>query len=642
MADISYDTLTIQINADSKVATKNINTLNRGLKNLDKTAQELNKDKIEEVKGLLLDIANIDFSNVANGLRDVVSAFKAFQSKAFMKATSNGNNLSGAYPNGKTPTYDGTNLPKFEAFQQGDLKGFNEFVDNLKQANQLSGELQGNLSGVMEVVRSGLTPMEQMGEKFAQIGLNRKQVEAIFKSINYETDRFSPQQLEEVERILMEIGGMTGEQAKKTIERLKKELSETDKNAKKSSRSFATMFKNIMRYRVVRKMIQSIFQEITNAFSELASVDKDFDQSLGEIKSAFSFLARTLVSVIAPIIKAIAPIITQVAQGLGEVFNMIGGIFAGELGQDQFAEATENVETYTESLKKAKSVSTGLDEMNVIGQEQGGNFEIKETQKVETNLSETLKKLIESIKPIFEALKGFVEKIQPLLSVIIDIFSQILNETMGSVNDSVANFINVLGTILNVIGRLLQALSPIISFLITIADTGLNLINDVLSVLFILINDLLQPLLPIITLIGEVLKLIAPALQFIGEALKGITGRTENTGARVVSGILTGGLSELFRAFRNKGFATGGFPEDGLFFANSGELVGEFSNGKTAVANNQQITQGIYQAVLQALRDGGGMGSDVNVYLDSREIAKRVEERQNQKGISFVKEGSNL
>lgn len=47
-------------------------------------------------------------------------------------------------------------------------------------------------------------------------------------------------------------------------------------------------------------------------------------------------------------------------------------------------------------------------------------------------------------------------------------------------------------------------------------------------------------------------------------------------------------------------FATGGFPEDGLFMANHGELVGRFSNGKTAVANNEQIVDGIAGGVYAA------------------------------------------
>lgn len=48
-------------------------------------------------------------------------------------------------------------------------------------------------------------------------------------------------------------------------------------------------------------------------------------------------------------------------------------------------------------------------------------------------------------------------------------------------------------------------------------------------------------------------------------------------------------------------FQTGGFPEDGLFMANHGELVGKFSNGRTAVANNEQIVAGIEGGVERAV-----------------------------------------
>lgn len=50
--------------------------------------------------------------------------------------------------------------------------------------------------------------------------------------------------------------------------------------------------------------------------------------------------------------------------------------------------------------------------------------------------------------------------------------------------------------------------------------------------------------------------------------------------------------------------ASGGiFPrgEDGMAFINHNELVGRFSNGKNVVANNQQITEGIKQAVMEGM-----------------------------------------
>ena len=44
-------------------------------------------------------------------------------------------------------------------------------------------------------------------------------------------------------------------------------------------------------------------------------------------------------------------------------------------------------------------------------------------------------------------------------------------------------------------------------------------------------------------------------------------------------------------------FAQGGFPEDGWFRASQGEMLGKFDNGKSVVANNNQITDGISAAV---------------------------------------------
>lgn len=59
-------------------------------------------------------------------------------------------------------------------------------------------------------------------------------------------------------------------------------------------------------------------------------------------------------------------------------------------------------------------------------------------------------------------------------------------------------------------------------------------------------------------------------------------------------------------------YATGGFPEDGLFMANHGELVGKFSNGKTAVANNQQITDGIEEAAYRGFSRAMSMSNGGN------------------------------
>ena len=74
--------------------------------------------------------------------------------------------------------------------------------------------------------------------------------------------------------------------------------------------------------------------------------------------------------------------------------------------------------------------------------------------------------------------------------------------------------------------------------------------------------------------------------------------------------------------------ATGGFPEDGLFMANHGELVGKFANGKTAVANNEQIIEGIKRGVIDAMTEVNSRSDDtsgpVNLYIDGKLLTRQI------------------
>ena len=81
-------------------------------------------------------------------------------------------------------------------------------------------------------------------------------------------------------------------------------------------------------------------------------------------------------------------------------------------------------------------------------------------------------------------------------------------------------------------------------------------------------------------------------------------------------------------------YATGGFPEDGLFQANHGEMVGQFANGKTAVANNEQIVegirQGVYDAVRSAMSESGSGNVTVELAGDASDIFTAVVKENNR------------
>ena len=96
-------------------------------------------------------------------------------------------------------------------------------------------------------------------------------------------------------------------------------------------------------------------------------------------------------------------------------------------------------------------------------------------------------------------------------------------------------------------------------------------------------------------------------------------------------------------------YEVGGFPEDGLFFANHNEMVGQFSNGKTAVANNEQIVAGIREGVKAAVAEALApylsdiadsnreiAGKDTSFTVDGRELVKAITEREARNGFSFT------
>ncbi len=96
-------------------------------------------------------------------------------------------------------------------------------------------------------------------------------------------------------------------------------------------------------------------------------------------------------------------------------------------------------------------------------------------------------------------------------------------------------------------------------------------------------------------------------------------------------------------------YEVGGFPEDGLFFANHNEMVGQFSNGKTAVANNEQIVAGIREGVKAAVAETLApylsdiadsnreiAEKDTSFTVDGRELVKAITEREARNGFSFT------
>lgn len=726
MGNVSYDTLSIRIEADSKQANASISRLSANLENLDATAKKLDTARITEVKGLLQDIAKIDFSNVTKGLQSVVSAFKAFNSKSMGKAFDKvGANIQSNYP-----------LPEQNFTLVGDSYT-TEMISATKTLEETIADLNKQLPALQDNFRNAFgnaqDPLQVLLNKLRELleasrAFSREQIDAIFRSIKTESSTFNTAQLEQLRAIMASLG-ISAEEADRVIKHLKQDIEKLEGGAKKGAnglKKLLNQFSKIMKYRIIRKIIQEIYKAITEGIKNVAQFDQATQDTLNRLSAKFNYLKNSIGAIFAPLIQIVAPILEMLLTLTSELNNEIAEFLASANGQTVFVKAKDDLEAYNNELKKTQAL--GIDELNVLQQDNAGSFEYADVDlsKGGQEGANALKDVIATLKDVFgEAVKyakQFITEILPkigaLLKPILEVITYIneliftlLGDTADGVNTSIEDFTDALSAILRIVKTLMTSLSPLAPLMTLIANV-LNIINPIISIISGVIEYIFTLLEPIFTILGYIfdivnsiisafitwassgLRVVITAVQSLVEAFKAV-GKTikaifegdfsslgkiwedlgnklkkiwagvGNSFVTVINGILTavesfinwivGGIANIakYLGIDTSGwgvsfgrvpyieYANGGFPEDGFFFANHNELVGQFSDGRTAVANNQQITAGIYQAVRDALRDAGGSGQDVVINLDGYELARVVTKKQNNFGGDYIL-GGNL
>lgn len=701
-----YDKLTIKVEADSKQANTSIKNLSSSLQHLDETAKGLDTKRIIEVKGLLQSIAKIDFSNVIKGLQSVVSAFKAFNSKAYQKSINNAGAMNippKAGENEYTPNFEikswaysnDTNLAKVKE----DFANINELVkvniNQVGEANKGYEQVYYELdkvrqgfdfafgAGTQEKIIDGQATVENLEWTLKDIeqqlrgkGFTDEQISATLRSIRKEMSLFNDSELQQMRRTLLDMG-ISAEMVDKYISHLHldtkklnseikntgEEVKKLDKNAQKAStnglKKLITQFTRIMRYRVMRKIIQEIYKALQEGVQNVSEFDKGMQESMSKLTSAFTFLKNSIGAFLAPIIQIITPALEGLMLIVGELGNAFAEFNAKVNGQDTFSKATYELKEWNKEAKKTQTL--GIDELNIISQDDKGGFTTEQVNlgekenELAVSLKETFDKIREAFEPVVTAFRDLVDRLLPaiarlltpiskIIGMIADLVSTLIEETYESANNSLLNVANALTAIFDVVASIMDALSPALQDIIKVVAHVINIINGTLGQTHKIIGDIFNGIKPIIhavgTILAPIIEGIAWVLQRICDFIDYINDNWIAKAWEEIKSWFTIGVDDRTKARANtRSFATGGFPEDGFFFANHNELVGQFSNGQTAVANNQQITQGIYEAVLQAMRESGG-NQDVIINLDGNELARVVTKRQNNFGADVLLGGN--
>lgn len=221
--------------------------------------------------------------------------------------------------------------------------------------------------------------------------------------------------------------------------------------------------------------------------------------------------------------------------------------------------------------------------------------------------------VITPISNLFNFLKTFIQTtIQTAKDFVFSTWQGVASWFSGTVIQPISNFFNMLKA------GITSALSTAKNFVISTWQSVAGWFNgNVIS--------------PITNCFNIMKNGITSAFNYVWSSIRGgVTGAMNYVISKIENGVnfVVSGINSLLRGFNKvvsmaakvaganwngvslvpkvhiPRLASGGiFPrgEDGMAFINHNELVGKFSNGRNVVANNQQITDGIKQAVMEGM-----------------------------------------
>lgn len=240
--------------------------------------------------------------------------------------------------------------------------------------------------------------------------------------------------------------------------------------------------------------------------------------------------------------------------------------------------------------------------------------------EITTTLSDKWDGIKKTVKDVWETLKSTVSgawgDVKTNSSTTWGRISSTLSTTWGDISRTASGtFGSVKETVSGIWDKLESHISRVVESITGVVTRMSNVVSGVIEGIIRWFNNAIQS--------------AQNAVRWISDAFSGI-GSVTSTAVNWIG-------SQL-------GFASGGFPEVGqLFIAREAgaEMVGSIG-GRTAVANNDQIVEGIYQGVLAAMTAAGGAGGsdfNVNVYLDGKQITAAIEKRQRERGATIYPGG---
>ena len=178
-----------------------------------------------------------------------------------------------------------------------------------------------------------------------------------------------------------------------------------------------TSIKTILISRVKEKFITAVINGIRESMQTLAQFDKDFNESMSNIKNASKGLSANLSVSLGGLIRAIEPIVTRIINAISRAISYLNALFAMLGGKSTVTVAKKQMDSYADSaagaggaMEELKRQVYGFDELNKRSKDSDGGGgggmnpgDLFEEVPIESLLPDSLLDMYERIKAAFEA-----------------------------------------------------------------------------------------------------------------------------------------------------------------------------------------------------------------------------------------------
>ena len=461
---------------------------------------------------------------------------------------------------------------------------------------------------------------------------------------------------------LMLATGQAGEKTreyKQELKQLVKQQQIADKVAGKSATGGLSKLINrigrIALYRTIRRGLQIITQTFQESIQAYAQVDDNINNMMSQLTSSTKVISLSLGTIIFPILQAMQPIVYDISIGFANMANTINQAMAKMQGLSEYTYINvDALQDYRKQLEKTSGSLFDFDKFRSLSNKQDTSSIFLSKKKLDEE-NESVSQMMITIKSVTNIIQGLWNVIKSGWNAI----KPVVMTALAIINDTI---IPALSTIVDWIGKVFKKLDDLklIHPLLMSIGVALGLLysQKVISGIASLIKNFNTWYLAtgaVAVAIGilsnwdefsrgtkiaiTIISGLTTALLAAATAAMALHGTlTLGTAIPLITAAVASGAIFIRGLVDIPNYATGASDIDsGTIFrageAGKTEAVFTGSNGKTNVANVQQMYKAEYMAVLQALKDYGAArgempqlqpASDTGIYQAASRGARKV------------------